>query len=121
MLSRIYELKNFCFIIDKPDPLRLEIENNEISEIVQRKRGDSISIFCRENDRGNPKGALQWNKTSSVVVGGNVAQVSPTALILDFISLKKEDNGTYTCSIGNEIGFQKNSFQFVVLGEVSSN
>ena len=55
------------------------------------------------------------------MVGGNVTQVSPTVLSLDFISLKKEDNGTYTCSIGNEIGFQKKSFQFVVLGEVSSN
>ena len=121
MLTRTCELKNLCFIIDKPDPLRLEVENNEISQIVQRKRGDNISIFCRVNDRGIPKGALQWNKTSSVLVGGNVTQVSPTVLSLDFIRLKKEDNGTYTCSIGNEVGFQKKSFQFVVLGEVSSN
>ena len=55
------------------------------------------------------------------MVGGNVTQVSPTVLSLDFISLKKEDNGTYTSSIGNEVGVQNNSFQLVVFGEVSSS
>ena len=112
--------KNLYFFIDEPGRLKFEVENQEIHETVKRKRGDRIAIICVVNDRGNPKGTLQWNKSSSVMALDNVNQVSLTTISLDFINLKKQDNGTYTCSIGNEVGIQKKSFQLVVLGEVSS-
>ena len=109
------------FIIDEPDPPKLEVENNEINETVKRKRDDRITIFCLVNDRGNPEGTLQWNKSSSAMALDNVNEVSLTNLSLDFVSLKKQDTGNYTCSIGNEVRIQKKSFQLIVLGEVSSD
>ena len=109
------------FIIDEPDPPKLEVENNEINETVKRKRDDRITIFCLVNDRGNPEGTLQWNKSSSAMALDNVNEVSLTNLSLDFVSLKKQDTGNYTRSIGNEVRIQKKSFQLIVLGEVSSD
>lgn len=109
------------FIIDEPDPPKLEVENNDINETVKRKRDDRITIFCLVNDRGNPEGTLQWNKSSSAMALDNVNEVSLTNLSLDFVSLKKQDTGNYTCSIGNEVRIQKKSFQLIVLGEVSSD
>ena len=109
------------FIIDEPDPPKLEVENKEINETVKRKKDDRITIFCLVNDRRNPKGTLRWNKSSGAMALDKVNKVSSTNLSLDFMSLKKQDTGNYTCSIGNEVRIQKKSFQLIVLGEVSSD
>lgn len=112
--------KKLHFLIDKPDPLRLQVENNDINEIVQKKRGDPLTVFCIGNDLGNPSETLQWFKSSSVMAINNTFSVSPTILSLDFKNgLMKENNGTYTCRIANEVGSQEKSFQLVVLGKVS--
>lgn len=109
------------FIIDEPDPPKLEVENKEINETVKRKKDDRITIFCLVNDRGNPKGTLRWNKSSGAMALDKVNEVSSTNLSLDFMSLRKQDTGNYTCSIGNEVRIQKKSFLLIVLGEVSSD
>ena len=114
-------MKPYFFITDEPDPLKLEAENKEIHEIVQKKRGDIFVTFCRVNDRGNPKGALQWKRRSNDIAVYSVSQITPTILSLEFIILKRQHNGTYTCNIGNEIGIQKKSFQLIVFGELSSD
>ena len=111
--------KNLHFLIDKPDPLRLQVGNNDINEIVQKKRGDLLTVFCVGNNLGNPKETLQWFKGSSVMAINNTSSVSPTILSLNFNGLTKENNGTYTCRIANEVGSQEKSFQLVVLGKVS--
>ena len=98
----------------------MQVVNKEIDEIVQRKRGDILTVFCRGGDLGIPKGALQWFKDSSVMSIDKVTPLGPALLSLDFnSSLTKEDNGTYTCRIANEVEIEEKSFQLVVLGEIS--
>ena len=98
----------------------MQVGNKEIDKIAQRKRGDILTVFCRGGDLGIPKGALQWFKDSSVMAIDNVTPLGPALLSLDFnSSLTKEDNGTYTCRIANEVEIEEKSFQLVVLGEVS--
>lgn len=111
---------NLHFVIDKPGPLKLEVDNQEIHKIVQKKRGDILTIFCRGNDLGKPEGTLQWFKGDSVMALDNVTPLGSTLLSLDFnSSLTRESNGTYTCRIANEVEIEEKSFQLVVLGEVS--
>ena len=61
---------------------------------------------------------MQWFNGSSYLAIENVTLGARLAS-LSFLSLKKEDNGSYICRIENEVGRQEESIQLVVLGEVS--
>ena len=61
---------------------------------------------------------MQWFNGNSYLAIGNVTLGARLAS-LSFLSLKKEDNGSYICRIENEVGRQEESIQLVVLGEVS--
>ena len=112
------------FILDKPDPLRFEIPGNKTGDASERiavKRGQPFSIQCRVSGvdgLGIPKGTLKWfrENRSAVVASSSGDQ---TFINLDFETLEKENNGSYTCRINNTIGEQSKNLQLIVLGEVS--
>ena len=118
----------FISILDQPGPLHVEIlfvgktiQVQKANEIFKVKRDTTVSIsshVIRDEDLGIPKGAVHCFKGSSDVAIENV-NVSVRLARLTFQGLRKEDNGSYTCRIENEVGRQEKSIELVVLGEVS--
>ena len=79
-----------------------------------------FAIICQVDSAaglGNPKGTLQWFKDNNAAAIKSSTATFPFAK-LDFTNLKREDSGTYSCRIANEVGSQEKSFELVVLGEV---
>ena len=85
------------------------------------KRDEAFSIQCRVpgvDGLGNPRGRLRWfSENNNTVIANSTGE--ETFVSLDFKILKRENNGSYTCSINNTIGEQSKDLQLIVLGEVS--